>query len=42
MRLRKSGFTCGVSGPFTKNSNNNKKKKKIKKHEIQDIFIKTN
>ena len=40
MRLRKSGFTCGVSGPFTKNSNNNKKKKK--KHEIQGIFIKTN
>ena len=40
MRLRKSGITCGVSGPFTKNNNNNKIKKK--KHEIQGIFIKTN
>ena len=38
MRIRQPGFTYSACGPFTKN----KEKKKLRKLEIQDIFIKTN
>ena len=39
MHLRQSGFTYSACGPFTKND---EKITKLKKLEIQDIFIKTN
>ena len=35
MYLKQPGFTYSTCGPFTN-------KKKLKKQEIQDIFIKTN
>ena len=37
--LRQTGFTYSACGSFTKDK---KKIKKLKKKEIQDIFIKTN
>ena len=37
--LRQTGFTYSACGSFTKDK---KKFKKLKKKEIQDIFIKTN
>ena len=37
--LDKSGFTYRVCGPFTKNKI---EYKNLKKHQIHDIFIKTN
>ena len=37
--LRQPGFTYRTCGPFTKNK---ERMKKLKKQEIQDIFIKTN
>ena len=39
MRLRQPGFTYSACGTFTKNK---ERIKKIKKQEIQNIFIKTN
>ena len=39
MYLRQPGFTCSACGPFTKNK---ERMKKLKKQEIQDVFIKTN
>ena len=39
MHLRQPVFTYSACGPFTKNK---KKNRKLDKHEIQDIFIKTN
>ena len=39
MHLRQPGFTYSACGPFTKTK---EKLKNLKKHEIQDIFIKTN
>ena len=38
MHLRQLGFTYSTCGSFTKN----KEHKKLKKHSIQDIFIKMN
>ena len=40
MNLRQPGFTYSACGPFNKNKE--RIKKKIKKQEIQDIFIKKN
>ena len=37
--LKQSGFTYSACGPFIKNK---ERTKKLKKQEIQDIFIKTN
>ena len=34
---RQTGFTCSASRPFTKN---NKRIKKVKKQQIQRIFVK--
>ena len=39
IHLRQPGFTNSACGPFTKNK---EIIKKLKKQEIQDIFIKTN
>ena len=39
MHLRQPGFAYSSCGPFTKNK---ERIKKIKKREIQDLFIKTN
>ena len=39
MHLKQPGFTYSAWGLFTKNK---EEKKKLKKQEIQDIFIKTN
>ena len=39
MHLKQPGFTYSTFGPFTKNE---KGIKKLKKQDIQDIFIKTN
>ena len=39
IHLRQPGFTYSACGTFTKNK---ERIKKIKKQEIQDIFIKTN
>ena len=39
MHLRLPGFTNSACGPFTKNK---EMIKKLKKQDIQDIFIKTN
>ena len=36
MHLRQPGFTYSVCGPFTKNK---ERIQKVKKQEIQDIFI---
>ena len=40
MHLRQRGFTNSACKTFTQN--NERMEKKIKKQEIQDIFIKTN
>ena len=40
IHLRKPGFTYIAYGPFTKKKKN--KYKNLKKHEIQNIFIKKN
>ena len=40
MHLKQPGFTYSTCGPFT--NNRERIKKKLKKQEIQDIFIKTN
>ena len=37
MHLRQPGFTYNACGPFTKTRRN---KRFLKKHEVQDIFIK--
>ena len=39
MHLKQPGFTYSVCGSFT---NKKKRRKKLKKKEIQDLFIKTN
>ena len=39
MHLRQPGFIYGACGLFTENK---ERIKKLRKHEIQDIFIKTN
>ena len=39
MHLRQPEFTYIACGPFTKNK---ERIKNVKKHEIQEIFIKTN
>ena len=39
MHLKRPGFIYSAFGPFTKNK---EIVKKLKKHQIQDIFIKTN
>ena len=39
MHLKQPGFTYSACGPFTKNK---KRITKLKRQEIQDIFIKTN
>ena len=39
--LKQSGVTYSACGPFTRNKERIKRKK-IKKQEIQDIFIKMN
>ena len=39
LHLRQPGFTCSACSPFTKNK---EKIKKLKKQEIQNIFIKIN
>ena len=39
MHLKQPGFTYSVCGSFTKNK---ERRKKLKKKEIQDLFIKTN
>ena len=39
MHLRQPGFTYSACGPFIENK---EKTKKLRKQEIQDIFIKTN
>ena len=39
MHLKQPGFTYNPCGPFPKNK---ERIKKLKKQEIQDIFIKTN
>ena len=39
LHLRQPGFTYSACGPFTKNK---EKIKKLKKQEIQNIFIKIN
>ena len=39
MHLKQPGFTYSAWGLFTKNK---EEQKKLKKQEIQDIFIKTN
>ena len=39
MQLKQPGFTYSAWGPFTKNK---ERIKKLKKQEIQDIFIKMN
>ena len=39
MNLRQTGFTYSACGPLTKNK---ERIKKLKKQEIQYIFIKTN
>ena len=39
MHLRQLGFAYSACGPFLKNK---ERIKKLRKHDIQDIFIKTN
>ena len=39
MHLRQLGFAYSACGPFIKNK---ERIKKLRKHDIQDIFIKTN